>query len=394
LNAHNLRDGGGRVRTPKMLKALLEIAPKHNFLIFIPKGAGYPDFSTYPNVEAVYEAPSGLKRIYWFRKILYPKIRQFSPDWVWTMGALPLSGLDCRQSILFSDAHLLNYPFSHFGETGGSWLTVWYRTKLKKYIIRKNVNEVDRIYVQTQTARKRFEQTYNYPAEKIGLCRNTCSILPSKSLEMPEAMKPYRDKFRMLAATRYNKYKNLDQIARMYHQFKDELKDTVFFLTTEADNKSQRLKDTVFFLKTEAGSKVWRLRRLCDWVRKWKLEEHFVFVGRQELDNLANWYAHCHALLLPTLLESFSAMYVEAMAYGSAILTSDLDFAHEICGDAALYFDPFSTESIKNRIIELKTNEKLYQQVVERGRARYQTHVRSWPEILRDVLDQESIEHE
>ena len=376
LNAHNLRAGGGKACAPKMLKALLEIAPKHDFLIFIPKGAGYPDFSTYPNVEAVYEAPSGLRRIYWFKKILYPKIRQFSPDWVWTMGCLPLPGLNCRQSILFSDAHLLNYPFSHFGETGRSWLTAWCTYELKKYLIRKNINEVDRIYAQTQTARKRFEQTYNYPAEKIGLCPNTCSISPSDSLEMPEAMKPYRNRFRMLAVTIYAKYKNLDQIARMYHQFKDELKDTVFFLTTEA------------------GNKPWRLRRLCDWVRKWKLEEHFVFVGRQELDKLSNWYANCHALLLPTLLESFTAMYVEAMAYGSAILTSDLDFAHEICEDAALYFDPFSIESIKNKIIEIKTNEKLYQQIVERGRTRYQTHVRSWPEILRNVLDQESIEHE
>ncbi len=45
-------------------------------------------------------------------------------------------------------------------------------------------------------------------------------------------------------------------------------------------------------------------------------------------------YQTCDFLLLPTILETFSGTYPEAMAMGLPIITTDLDFAHEICQDA------------------------------------------------------------
>ena len=51
-------------------------------------------------------------------------------------------------------------------------------------------------------------------------------------------------------------------------------------------------------------------------------------------------------MILPTLLESFSATYIEAMFHGKTILTSDLDFARDVCGEAAFYFDPLNPQSI------------------------------------------------
>ena len=47
-------------------------------------------------------------------------------------------------------------------------------------------------------------------------------------------------------------------------------------------------------------------------------------------------------MLLPTLLECFSANYVEAMAMRRPIVTTDLGFAHTVCGEAALYFQPMN----------------------------------------------------
>jgi len=57
-------------------------------------------------------------------------------------------------------------------------------------------------------------------------------------------------------------------------------------------------------------------------------------------------YAQSDALLMPTLLESFSGTYVEAMFHKIVILTSKLDFAEDVCGESAFYFDPTSPEDI------------------------------------------------
>ncbi len=53
-------------------------------------------------------------------------------------------------------------------------------------------------------------------------------------------------------------------------------------------------------------------------------------------------YRSCDILLMPTVLETFSATYPESMCMGIPIVTSDLDFARSVCGDAAVYFEPLN----------------------------------------------------
>lgn len=53
---------------------------------------------------------------------------------------------------------------------------------------------------------------------------------------------------------------------------------------------------------------------------------------------LETYYKLCDIAFIPTLLESFSASYVEAMNFSLSILTTDFDFSNEICGSSAFYF--------------------------------------------------------
>ena len=61
---------------------------------------------------------------------------------------------------------------------------------------------------------------------------------------------------------------------------------------------------------------------------------------------------------MPTLLESFSGTYVESMYFEKPILTSDLDFAKEICGNGAIYFNPFNTQEQLDAIKFISENNK------------------------------------
>jgi glycosyltransferase involved in cell wall biosynthesis len=81
-------------------------------------------------------------------------------------------------------------------------------------------------------------------------------------------------------------------------------------------------------------------------------------------------YKNTDFLFLPTLLETFTATYPEAMIMKKPILTSDLSFARDLCGDAAVYFDPLSPKDISDKIINLVNNKSKIDELISRGEIR------------------------
>ena len=90
-------------------------------------------------------------------------------------------------------------------------------------------------------------------------------------------------------------------------------------------------------------------------------------LGSVDIRECPSLYEQSDFMFLPTLLECFSASYVEAMKTGRPILTSDLPFAREICGEAAAYFDPLSPDSIGEAIFGLANDQKFQRRLVEAG---------------------------
>jgi glycosyltransferase involved in cell wall biosynthesis len=78
-------------------------------------------------------------------------------------------------------------------------------------------------------------------------------------------------------------------------------------------------------------------------------------------------YAECDFMFMPTLLECFSATYAEAMVMRKPILTSNLGFAHTVCKDAALYFDPLNAREILDKMHQLIGSPALQQQLIDKG---------------------------
>jgi len=76
------------------------------------------------------------------------------------------------------------------------------------------------------------------------------------------------------------------------------------------------------------------------------LGDTIINLGSVPMALVPSLYQQTDALLLPTLLESFSGTYVEAMFHQRPILTSDLPFAHGVCGAAAYYFDPADPDTM------------------------------------------------
>jgi glycosyltransferase involved in cell wall biosynthesis len=72
--------------------------------------------------------------------------------------------------------------------------------------------------------------------------------------------------------------------------------------------------------------------------------------GHVTLDELVDLYRSAAALVYPSLYEGFGIPCIEAMACGCPVAASDVASIPEVCGDAAVYFDPFVPESIAEGI--------------------------------------------
>tara|TARA_R110002049_G_scaffold72490_2_gene187212 strand:+ start:249596 stop:250723 length:1128 start_codon:yes stop_codon:yes gene_type:complete len=83
------------------------------------------------------------------------------------------------------------------------------------------------------------------------------------------------------------------------------------------------------------------------------VQERIVNIGPVPVDQGANLYRDSHICFVPSILETFSATYLEAMATRTPIVACDLDFAREICGDSAVYFEPSSANDAAQKIFDL-----------------------------------------
>lgn len=87
---------------------------------------------------------------------------------------------------------------------------------------------------------------------------------------------------------------------------------------------------------------------------KIKNPENFVFKGYVSDEELKQLYHDAYCLVYPTLNEGFGYPPIEAMRYGVPVVSSPYSSLTEVCGNAALYFNPFSVQEIMNRILQIE----------------------------------------
>jgi len=88
------------------------------------------------------------------------------------------------------------------------------------------------------------------------------------------------------------------------------------------------------------------------------------YVSDRELIAL---YKNALFFAFASFYEGFGLPPLEAMSLGCPVLVSNTASLPEVCGEAALYCDPFRTESIYEGILEMITNAELREQLTLRG---------------------------
>jgi len=76
------------------------------------------------------------------------------------------------------------------------------------------------------------------------------------------------------------------------------------------------------------------------------------FLGRVSDDELLRLYNQAECLIFPSIYEGFGLPLLEAMACECPVLVSDIPVFKEVCGEAAVYFNPHDQKNIHDTIIQ------------------------------------------
>lgn len=277
------------------------------------------------------------------RRFLKDLELKFKPDVVFTIFGPAYHNFRAPHACGIADPWV-----THPSSLATSRLGVFGRLKMKLQCLYKKwrLSINDFYWTETEVARQGLIDLIGLDADKILTIPNCYSPL-FDSFNSAEESHNSLVKIFTLSAT--YPHKNLMIIPEMASiLYKRGLQDSFKFVVTLPENGF-------------GVNEFWKLAKklgVCDLIEN---------IGHIPLESCPLWYSKTDILFLPTLLETFSVTFLEAMKMSRPIVTTNLDFARDICGDAAEYFEPLDAESAVDAIITVGKKTERYNELVLNG---------------------------
>ncbi len=106
------------------------------------------------------------------------------------------------------------------------------------------------------------------------------------------------------------------------------------------------------------GGPGWRHGPILDAMRPLAAQGDLIHLEGVASDELRVLYSHAEAFVFPSHAEGFGFPPLESLQCGTPVIASDLPAHRWVLGDAALYCDPYSTESIAAQIERLIASQE------------------------------------
>ena len=245
--------------------------------------------------------------------------------------------------------YLFHWPYAIY-PNGPVWERMDYLDrfirKTKLLLFKRGIHRPVAIIAQTGIARTALESLYDVSNIRIvpnAVSLDNLNLEGKKTFALPSGKK-------LLYLTHYYPHKNLEILIPIAKQILDRGYDYTIVITISGDQHR-------------------KAARLLRDIREQGLDRVIVNVGPVPMKEVPSLYRSCDGLLMPTLLESFSGTYVEAMFHKIPIFTSDRDFARAVCKDAACYFDPDSPEDILDHVESVFQDSARMEAMIQAGQS-------------------------
>lgn len=339
INTSTNNSGGGLQVSISLIEECKNIKG-HEYHIFMNSNiTSSLNIKQYPSNFHFYEIPK--LKFYKYQNYLSNLENKINPDIVFSVFGPTYWRPKSLHIMGFAMGHYI-YPDSPY------WKIIslkdrlfWYlKKKIHMYYFKR---DADGFIAETKDAALRVQRIFN---KRCDVVSNTCNqyfndflnkdinnyFLPPKTI----------NEYRLLSVCTPYLHKNLQIIPKVLDILSLQDINSIVFILTIDENEYNKLVET-------------------------KYRNNIKTIGKIKPSKVPQIYAECDFAFVPSLLECFTANFPEAMKMKKPILAADLDYAHSICEQSAIYFNPLLPEDIADKILCLIKDVKLQEKLIHNG---------------------------
>lgn len=218
--------------------------------------------------------------------------------------------------------------FKIFPETTSITNKIFYKTLFKISLKRSN-------YIATisNNSKKEIIKYLNCPAEKIFVIHNTIDTkkyIPKKSVTKKDyilfvgTLQPRKNLVNLILAFAKASFKTTDQLV----------------IVGGSGWKNSKLATVIESLSVDIKNRI-------------------IFKGFISGDELITLYQEAKMVVVPSLHEGFGLVIAEAMASGTAVITSPVAAIPEVFSDTPIYANPLSIDDLSTAMLKLSMDKKM-----------------------------------
>ena len=351
--------GGPEIYARELIPALRAVAPEVRFTAFVNREAassGGPWIDEIDHVEMPLRAAN---RLNWVRgeQLMLPRwARRAGVDLVHSLANTgPTWGGFARVTTIHDLLYMM-VPEAHFGLRGRGM----------RVLVPAAARRSDRVIAISASTRDDIVARLHLPADRVDVVPQGVGVTTTDQA-MSEA--EFRDRFELgnrrvlLSVSTKRAHKNLRRLLEAHALVPGEQRPLLVLPGYPTPHEAE-------------------LRELA---RDLGVSGDVRFLGWLTSSELEGLYAAAESFVFTSRYEGFGMTVLEAMARGVPVAASRASAIPEVAGDAALLFDPDSTEEIAGAIRSLIGDEELRARLAEAGRNRAAQF--SWERTARGTLE-------
>ncbi len=357
VNGIKSKTGGGKSIFQTYLQMARSEESDRKYFVLTPDADEYASFANERmeiiDIPAFAKSNLAFPALYLF---YFPDIiKKYGIDAILNYGDIVIPG---------KTPQLYNFDWPHAAyPSGAGWNSQSFADRVYSHIklalFRHCLPDATVVMAQTEVMAGRLRQMYRL--DNIEIVPNAVSLDNFQTREDHYFSLP-ADRTKLLYLTFYYPHKNIEMFIEVAKIIKAKCLPFCLITTLAPD---QHPRAAEFLASIERNG----------------LGEIIRNIGPVPMRHVAPLFEQCDGLLMPTLLESFSGSYVEAMFHRRPIFTSDLEFARGVCGDAAFYFDPLDAASIAHTVTQAYADPRGISDMVNRGSDRLST-MWNWNQVF------------
>jgi glycosyltransferase involved in cell wall biosynthesis len=337
--------GGMEIYARHLIESLGRVRPDIRLTALINRNAsGQP--GPWNDVETVTVPVNSRNRVAWVladQLLVPPLARRAKVDLLHSPGNLAPAWGGFRRLLTVHDLTHKTFPEAHEGM----------RARAVGVIMPVGIRRSHRLIADSNATKTDLEHLMHEPAAKIDVVPLGLDVPhPERALSEQQIRDTYDLGERKLA---------LSLSAKRPH------KNLIRLLDALASIPAERRPVLVI-----PGYRTWHEQELHDHARALGVEQDVRILGWVDEPEIEGFYAASSCFVFPSLYEGFGLPVLEAMQRGLPVACSNTSSLPEVAGDAALLFDPESTEQIAAAIEKLINGgddvERLRQKGLERAR--------------------------